>query len=246
MLARRAVELAPPGAVLSHTSAAVAHGLEFLDPWTPMLPTLTATCPRESRFGRNSRYRLYRADLPEAHTAAGDPPMTSAARTVVDLARNLPLDAAVVLADSALRKQLCTTDDLMAVYAACQTWPGALAAGKAVCFADPLCESPLESVVRVTLHEQQLPAPETQAEMRVGETTYRLDFFWKEQRTVGEADGLSKYTEPDVLRAEKLREDRLRDMGLEVVRITWDEIRGDPAAVADRVRAAFRRRQARD
>ena len=58
---------------------------------------------------------------------------------------------------------------------------------------------------------------------------------------IGEADGLGKYDAPHVLRAEKLREDRLRDAGFEVVRCTWAEALHEPERLAVRVRAAFHR-----
>ncbi|HSP39397.1 MAG TPA: DUF559 domain-containing protein [Frankiaceae bacterium] len=241
-LAQTALHHGPPGAVLSHGSAARVHELEPLDPWKPEVPTLTATLARSARVPGTSRYQLHRAALPEAHLHHGGLlPVTAAARTVVDLARALPMAEGVVLADSALRLKLCSLDDLHQAYLDCQTWPGALSAGRAVFFADPLSESPLESLVRVRLQECSVPAPRLQVPLQVGEYTYRLDFLWEEHRTIGEADGLSKYDDPSVLRAEKLREDRLRDLGYEFVRITWQDIRADPDAVARRVWRAFGR-----
>ena len=50
-----------------------------------------------------------------------------------------------------------------------------------------------------------------------------------------------KYGSADDLVAEKTREDRLRALGLIVVRWTWDEIRTSPALVAERIRRAARR-----
>ena len=41
---------------------------------------------------------------------------------------------------------------------------------------------------------------------------------------VGEADGLLKYTSPDVLRAEKQRQERLERAGFRVVRWGWDDV----------------------
>jgi hypothetical protein len=68
---------------------------------------------------------------------------------------------------------------------------------------------------------------------------------------VGEADGLGKYgTEPDVggrgwveqLRREKAREDRLRDLGFEVVRWTATDLRA-PTTLLRRFEAAVGRAQ---
>lgn len=49
-------------------------------------------------------------------------------------------------------------------------------------------------------------------------------FYWEGAGVIGEADGLGKYTEPDVLRAEKLRQEQLEARGFVVVRFTWADI----------------------
>jgi hypothetical protein len=65
-----------------------------------------------------------------------------------------------------------------------------------------------------------------------GRFVARTDFDW-EGRLVGEFDGLVKYgggsmtpgqTPSDVVIAEKIREDRLRQMGIEVVRWVWADL----------------------
>ena len=73
------------------------------------------------------------------------------------------------------------------------------------------------------------------------------DFAWLKQRTIGEFDGKIKYgclvkpgQDPgDVVFAEKLREDAIRDEDLEVVRWTW-AVLDDFAPTAARLRARFR------
>lgn len=62
----------------------------------------------------------------------------------------------------------------------------------------------------------------------------RVDFDWPDHFTVGEFDGLAKYRDPgllggadpaEVVIREKLREDRLRGLGLTVVRWTFADLR---------------------
>ena len=53
-----------------------------------------------------------------------------------------------------------------------------------------------------------------------------------------------KYTDPSALRREKVREDRLRELGYEVVRLTWADL-DDPSLVARRLEAAFARARTR-
>ena len=60
---------------------------------------------------------------------------------------------------------------------------------------DPRSESALESFARAVFVERGLPAPILQAEFWNGYRwlTDRVDFWWPEFRTVGEADGLAKF-----------------------------------------------------
>lgn len=49
-----------------------------------------------------------------------------------------------------------------------------------------------------------------------------------------------KYSSPEDLRAEKAREDRLREVGYEVVRLTWADL-DHPERVRAKILAAFAR-----
>ena len=116
-----------------------------------------------------------------------------------------------------------------------------------VAFADGRAESGLESVGRWRMHQAQLPPPELQVVLRDADGVIgRVDFHWKAYRTVGEADGSSKYRSADgtadfaALRQEKLREDRLRDCGEEVFRFTWDEAVRRPVVLEQRARRVAR------
>jgi very-short-patch-repair endonuclease len=75
-----------------------------------------------------------------------------------------------------------------------------------------------------------------------------VDFLWEEQATVGEFDGRLKYMgqpNADVLYAEKRREDRLRALGLEVVRFGYHAVRGGRAELHRAVLDAFARAASR-
>jgi very-short-patch-repair endonuclease len=64
--------------------------------------------------------------------------------------------------------------------------------------------------------------------------------MWREQRTVGEADGILKYdVEGKVIRDEKLRHARIEDAGYEIARWIWDEIWNTPNLVVARVLRTF-------
>lgn len=68
---------------------------------------------------------VYRATLDDVDRWTVDPlSVTSPARTVVDLARHLPFEEAVVIADCALSRRLVEGSRLLAVLERCAGWPG--------------------------------------------------------------------------------------------------------------------------
>jgi hypothetical protein len=230
-----------PGTVASHDTAAVLHGLDLL---TRPGRDVTVTRPpgSGSQQGRPGVV-LKIAQIPARQTASRcGVPVTSVARTVVDIARASPFRAGVVTADSALRLKLTSRDELRAVLASCRQWPGAAGAADVVEFADRLSESALESICRVAFRDLGLPPPELQ--VRVGGEhgeIGRADFFWKQFAMIAEADGALKYADPDKARQQLWRDARLHEAGFQVVHITWSEITRYPDNVAAALRAAFQR-----
>lgn len=239
--------------VVSHESAALLHTIPLLDRLTGPV-RLTVPPPRAATRGQV--VGRYVAALPAAHRCdVQGVPVTTPARTVVDLARTLAPDAALVSVDAALRMGL-DRGELVKVLAACRRWPGAEQAQELVVIATRWSESPLESLAMLWFRRQGLPLPEQQLTVRTQEGRWlaRVDFVWPDRRTVCEVDGKGKYLElldgatpADIARRgrahwdEKVREDALRDAGLEVVRGYWRDREDDGAALADRLRRAFGR-----
>ena len=256
LAARAAVARLAPGAVCSHVTAAVLHGLPV---WQVPLERVHVTrAPNGSGSRTNARVHVHVARLrdDEISVVAGIP-VTSVARTVLDVARTVPFEAAVVVADAALRRRgpmpsraAVDRAALSDVLADADGWPGIRAARRVIAFADGGSDSVGESRSRVALDQAGLPKPILQwkATDRGGELIGYTDFGWPQLRTVGEFDGQVNYgrllrpgQEPgDVVFAEKLREDRLRDQGLSVVRWTWSDLTRF-APVADRLRRRFGR-----
>jgi len=76
-----------------------------------------------------------------------------------------------------------------------------------------------------------------------GRLVGRVDFLFRAQRTIVEFDGLVKYGAADGRQAlvnEKRREDALRSLGYQVVRLTWRDLY-DPGQVDRQIREAFAR-----
>lgn len=228
-------------AVLSHRTAAVLHGLALLG--GPGPPHLTAA-PGVLRPRVTADLELSTATLPAHHSCAvGGLPVTTPARTVVDLARSVPFRAGVVVAESALRRAATDRDELERALRDCWTWPGIRRAARVVTFAGAGSDSALESLCRVLFARAGIPPPEQQAllvDVRDGWFA-RVDFRWESQRTVVEADGRLKYGRPDDLWAEKLRQERIEELGYAVLRVTWDQLTREPHATVARLLRAFAR-----
>ena len=234
-----------PAAVASHHSAALIHGLDlFGRPAT----AVAVTRPPGAAGSRTARpgIRLHIAAMPAGHvTVRRGVPVTSVARTAVDLARTCPFQAGVAVVDSALHSRAVTAAELRAVLTTCGRWPGIQRARQVVAFGDARSESVLESISRVAFRDQGLPPPVLQAWVGDPEEVIgRADFLWRAHRTIGEADGAIKYADPVRAVAQLRRDARLRQAGFEVVHFTWDEIIHEPGQVAASIRAAFRRRAA--
>jgi predicted transcriptional regulator of viral defense system len=241
-----------PGAV-SHASAAALHGLPLFR--VPLDRVHVIRRPPASGSG-SARVHLHVARLePDDTTLVGQVLVTDVTRTVVDLARSLPFESAVVAADAALARRSTTREQLTACLDQMGNVPGRRAAARALAFADPRSESVGESRSRVLFQRAGIPAPELQVRVRRpgdGSLVGRSDFGWVDLATLGEFDGRVKYgrllrpgqSAGDAVYEEKLREDELRDRGWQVARWTWSEL-DDPDVIADRLHRAFARGQKR-
>jgi hypothetical protein len=232
--------------VVSHVSAAVLYGLPT---WGVPLDRVHATRARRSGGRRGRVVHLHAAPLePGEIVLVEGVPVTSPARTVLDIARSAPFQQAVVLADRALALGLVVPGQLADGVARATGWPGAPAARRVVDFADGRSESVGESRSRVAIAAAGLATPVLQWDVIAGGRWLgRTDFGWPDRATVGEFDGRVKYgrlllpgQEPgDVVFAEKRREDAMRAAGLRVVRWTWPDLHRF-APVADLLRRDWR------
>jgi very-short-patch-repair endonuclease len=227
-----------PGAVASHQTAAGLHELDVLGPPEDLAITRP---PGTSRTGKPG-VRVHATRLPRKHvTEQLGVPVTTVARTVVDLARSTSFRDGVVVADSALRMNLTSKPRLRQVLAECGPIRGTQRARDVIEFADALSESVLESIGRVAFAESGLPKPELQVQIGVPKVFARTDYLWRQYWTIAEADGVLKYDDRTHAVRQLERDTRLRDAGFEVVHFGWREIMHEPETVVARIRTAFRR-----
>lgn len=227
-------------AVASYHSAALLHRLDLLNSLSEETVALTLPPDKPWKRARPASVVFHTADLPAEHlTRLYSLPVTTAARTVIDLARTLPFTDAVVVADSALREEKATKPELGKILDACARWPGVRQARRVVEFADERAGSPLESVARVTFDQAGLDPPELQATVFTPSGTFLVDFLWRARKVIAEADGLVKYNGRSDAIKQLERDRQLRDAGFQVVHFTWKELVGTPGLVLSRIRAAL-------
>ncbi|TFC03728.1 hypothetical protein E3O42_06120 [Cryobacterium adonitolivorans] len=220
-------------AVYSHVSAAALWGLPIVGAWpTEVHLTASAAAGGRSRPGVVRHSQEHSLDVMEHEGLR----VTSVAATAVAMARMLRFGQAVAVMDKALHQPragdaLTTREELEQAFAQLGRVPGRAAAGRALDFASPLSGSVGESISRAGIFLLGFLAPELQVPHwdQAGLIGYS-DFFWPGIRTVGEFDGHGKYLRDEFTRgrpvagiviAEKVREDRLRALGLGVFRWDW-------------------------
>lgn len=241
------LNLARP-AVVSHASAAVIRGLPT---WGINLDEVHVSRADIHSGRREAGVHHHIGELPDNEIEVVDGlRVTSPARTVLDIARTAKFEPALCIADAAFHEEPDAHELARKRLEEIRDWKGASTAGSVVAAADGRSESVGESRTRILIQRVGLPAPELQVEIfnDLGTLVGRCDFGWKELCTLGEFDGKVKYSqylrpgeEPaDVVWREKQREDRLRALGFEIVRIVWADLE-NPWAVARRIHDAFER-----
>lgn len=234
---------------LSHTSAAVEHGLSL---FRPDLEQVHVTC-LDRPLARTTRDVIYHCPSSIDHVRRNEDGVVvvDPARAAVDAAVVTTVQAGVVVLDSALHLKLATPAELSDRFRDRGNWPGSRRLQIAVRLARVGSESVGESLMRYLMWEQRLPEPELQFKVhdRSGRLIGRTDFAWPAYGLLGEFDGMTKYadhlrpgeTPRDALHREKRREDRLREeTGWRMIRFVWDDI-FTPQRTAARLREQLAR-----
>ncbi len=237
------------GSVLSHTTAALWHGL----PSPRHVPdAVCVTVDKLTPVGDDQAWvDLQRSRLPERFvTRLRDVPVTTLDRTAIDCLRTLPRADGLAIADAVVRMGVPPAD-LITVRRLQTRWPGVRRARWGLGLVDGRRETWLESASVAALDGWGLPTPVPQVDVfdrATGAFIGRVDLLWRALRVVGEADGRGKYrgdfdgdtsqrAVADRLIDAHIRADRLREVGLGVVRWGSVDLRA-PLALVHRIRRA--------
>ncbi len=162
----------------------------------------------------------------------------------LQVAGTFGVEAGLVSADALLNEAPET--DLLAALDDTPVGNGHAKAELVANLADARLESPGESRCRWAMREAGLHTPELQSWVRDDDGfSARVDFLFRAERVIVEFDGMVKYTSVQDLQREKKREDALRRLGYEVVRITWADLEST-SRVKQLIHEAMARSRARN
>ena len=217
---------------VSHQSAALLHRLPMLQ---PSYDRVHLTNGRDGGGRIEPRRHVHSGLLlPGDLTEIDGLAVTTIERTAVDTAQAGTFAQGLAAFDGALRLD-ADRERLTTLIDGRRGKRGVGGARRALTCANPLSESVGESWSRAQMLAcPDIPEPRLQHRFYSADGRFvaRTDFDW-DGRLVGEFDGLMKYgagsmkpgqTATDVVIAEKIREDGLRRMGIEVVRWVWADL----------------------
>jgi hypothetical protein len=214
-------------AVLSHATAAGAWELRPLGSGA-----IHTTVPGDRGRKRRNGMRIHRSRTltPTETTTRRGTPVTTPARTIIDLATTLdraPLEQALDRAD---RRGLIDFAELKT-----RPIPRSLQAVLAGYSGHTFTRSELEDRFFALCDNHDLPRPVNNTIIEGEE----VDFVWRAERLVVEVDGYGFHRSPSRFENDRERDVMLTVAGWTVLRITWTQVTTRPAWVAKAIRTCL-------
>lgn len=234
LLHARAALAAQRGAVaLTGPSAAALHGFALYEEDLSVVHLVRLDRGR-SHHAAKINHHVVTQDIHHDIDVYGGVTAINPARAVWEVACRSSLEGGVVTADSALRQDPGLSEAIQELQERFAYFPGSRRGRLAIELADPRADSPGESVTRVQFHRFGIPMPELQYHVvdRYGSLVGISDFYWEEQRHLGEFDGKIKYqkllrpdeTPSECVFREKKREDAMRADLRGMTRLVWSDV----------------------
>lgn len=219
-----------PTAVVSHRSAATLWGL--LPPLGEAAP-VDITDPEHNRRIRGIRsHRVVSLSESQVTKVTGIP-VTTAARTIIDIAANVRgrmMEQALAQVE---RHELASAGELLDLIERHPKRHGmrplrALLEDDA---SPAMTRSEAEERFLALLRKTGLPDPE----VNIAVGRYELDFFWRVERVAVEVDGFAFHSSRRRFEGDRRRDAQLAARGIRMVRVTWRQIQREPEAVLVRL-----------
>jgi very-short-patch-repair endonuclease len=213
--------------VLSHENAAEYWLLKTVARPTTVHVTVPPGAHRPAKKGVTLHY---------AQTS--DEGVTSPLRTVLDCARTMPFREGLAIADSALRGELVSKEELLEA-AHRLTNRGSRRALSVIQHSTPEAANPFESALRAVTITAGLDGFVPQLLICEDALNYRVDLGDPVLRLVAEADSFEFHGSPQALEMDCRRYDELISRGWLVLRFSWGQVMFDPEWVRDKLVATY-------
>jgi very-short-patch-repair endonuclease len=214
------------GGVLSHSTAAEHWQLEFLHKPTGIHVTVPRNAHRKAPKGVTLHY--------SCTDCGGD--VTPPLRTILDCARTLSFPEALAIADSACRRGLVNSEELVASAAACRG-NGRRQVATVAAHADARAANPFESALRAVTIRDGLLGFEPQLPVGLKGRTVFVDLGDPKRRIVLEADSFAYHGTRSALERDCRRYDELVGVGWRVLRFSWEHVMFEQEWVSEMLRA---------
>lgn len=227
-----------PRAVASHVSALFVHGLDVTPPGNPHF-TLPPGSAGWTRLGVQHRSPLDPLDV----TRRRGLPVTTVARSFVDAAETLSVEALRAVANEIFSGKLARFEHVGDALARVEVAPGRVGGGRVRQVMAEWCDaiqpdSPAEAAAIRMITSSGLPAPTTQFVLvdSSGEFVARLDLAWPDDRVAREYDSV-RWHPPDRIEHDELRRQRIEALGWAIEPIHRHHLTGAGRGWLDRIRA---------
>lgn len=223
------------GAMLSHHSAAALWGLR------PAAPAEVFVIVAGRNPGRRPGVHAHRVGYLDAadHTRRHGLPITTPARTVLDLAAVSSLRETERAYGEAWTQRLLTDAHLLDAVGRTPRHRGARTVHTILEAQEepPMTQREAEDRMLALVREADLHGFETQRSVH-GHT---VDFLWRDQRVVVEVDGYQYHSDRRRFESDRRRDADLQAHGYAVLRVTWRQLRRESLFVAARLGALLAR-----
>lgn len=232
----------PVGGAVSGLSAAYLWGVDLLPRGGG---PVHVTLPRSARLGAHPRLAMSRRALGRTDITLlfGGIALTTEVRTAFDLGRLLPRADALAALDAMLHRRLFQVDALTRYANAHSVTRGKSQLRDLVGLAEPRTESPMESRLRLLLHDAGLPRPTAQFKVHLPEGRFiaRVDLAYPQWRIAIEYEG-DHHRERATFRRDIGRYNALRAAGWLTLRFTADDVIRQSGQLVQAVRQAITER----
>jgi very-short-patch-repair endonuclease len=223
------------GAVVSHRSAARLWALVSYPALDREIEVTVADRNPGAKPGIRV-HRVRRLDRRDVRSCDGIP-ITTPARTLLDLAGQIPPRGLEQALAEAQRRRLVRRRDLRELIGRNPSRRGAPALRALVeaVAAPALTRSQAEERLLALVRAAALPSPDVNA--RIG--GHEVDFLWRAQCLIVEVDGFAFHSSRTAFERDRLRDAELGAQGYRVMRVTWRQIVDAPEAMLVRITTAL-------